>query len=104
MNVRIEFGNRIRELRARSGMSQEILAHRAGMDRSYLSGVERGLRNISLDNIERLAKALNVSISYMFAVERLSDTLLINRVILPFHSLRGSNIMLTVINGFCPFR
>jgi len=74
VNVRTEFGNRIRELRARSGMSQEVLAHRAGMDRSYLSGVERGLRNISLDNIERLAKALNVSISYMFAVERLSDT------------------------------
>jgi transcriptional regulator with XRE-family HTH domain len=41
-------------------MSQEQLAHEAGLDRSYVGGVERGARNVSLDNIHRLAKALRV--------------------------------------------
>ncbi len=53
MDIRSEFGKRVRELRARSGMSQELLADRSGLDRTYISGVERGERNISLVNIEK---------------------------------------------------
>jgi transcriptional regulator with XRE-family HTH domain len=54
------FGQRVRELRQRLGISQEALATRAGIHRTYMGGVERGERNISLKNIIRLANALNV--------------------------------------------
>lgn len=54
------FGARVRELRLTAGISQEELAHRADLDRSYVGQVERGERNVSLDNIYRLAEALKV--------------------------------------------
>jgi transcriptional regulator with XRE-family HTH domain len=52
------FGARVRELRKKKGLSQEGLALEASLDRSYVGGVERGERNISLENIARMAKAL----------------------------------------------
>ncbi|GIO38826.1 hypothetical protein J41TS12_36870 [Paenibacillus antibioticophila] len=73
-DLRSEFGKRVRELRAISGMTQEALAYRAGLDRTYLSGVERGERNVSLLNIEKIATALQVSVGYIFSGERFSDT------------------------------
>lgn len=54
------FGARVRELRKEIGLSQEGLAHEAGLDRSYMGQVERGKRNITLDNIYRIAEALGV--------------------------------------------
>lgn len=57
------FGARVRELRLAAGLSQEELAHRAEIDRSYVGQVERGDRNISLDNIYRLAEALDTAAS-----------------------------------------
>lgn len=54
------FGLRLRELRLRKGLSQEALAGEAGLDRTYVSSCERGKRNISLENIYRLAEALSV--------------------------------------------
>jgi transcriptional regulator with XRE-family HTH domain len=72
VDIRAEFGQRVRGLRARSGMSQEMLAHRTGLDRTYISGVERGDRNVSLINIERIAAALYVSIEYIFSAEQFS--------------------------------
>ncbi|GMK39071.1 hypothetical protein PCCS19_21250 [Paenibacillus sp. CCS19] len=74
VDIRVEFGQRVRELRARSGMSQEFLAYRAGLDRTYISGVERGERNISIMNIEKIAAALQVSVAFMFSGERFSNT------------------------------
>jgi transcriptional regulator with XRE-family HTH domain len=74
VDIQSEFGQRVRELRARSGMSQEMLSHRAGLDRTYISGVERGERNISIVNIEKISAALNVSMVYMFSSERFSST------------------------------
>lgn len=56
--LRKAFGARVRELRLAAGLSQEELAHRAEIDRSYVGQVERGERNISLDNIHRLAESL----------------------------------------------
>lgn len=50
----------VRLLRAEKGMSQESLAFESGINRTYVSDVERGIRNISLDNISRLAKALGI--------------------------------------------
>jgi transcriptional regulator with XRE-family HTH domain len=74
MDIRLEFGQRIKELRARSGMSQEHLAYRAGLDRSYISGVERGERNVSILNIEKIAAALQITVAYLFSTERFSLT------------------------------
>jgi transcriptional regulator with XRE-family HTH domain len=54
------FGKRLREVRERVGVSQEKLAEMAGLHRTYVSSIERGKRNISLLNIERLASALEV--------------------------------------------
>lgn len=54
------FGGRVRELRQRAGISQEELADLAELDRSYIGGVERGKRNISLVNIHKIARALKV--------------------------------------------
>ncbi len=57
---RVEFGRHVASLRRAQGMSQEALALESGLARSYLGGVERGQRNISLVNICRLAVALQV--------------------------------------------
>ncbi|NQX59993.1 helix-turn-helix domain-containing protein [Paenibacillus qinlingensis] len=74
MDIQAEFGFRCKQLRARSGMSQEILAFRAGLDRTYISSVERGERNVSLVSMEKIASAFHVSLGYMFSIERFSDT------------------------------
>ena len=66
LDHRRAFGDRVRELRRERGLSQEGLAHIADLDRTYVSGIERGLRNISLDNIHKLANALKVDISTFF--------------------------------------
>ena len=64
--VRYQFGRRLRRLRRDRDISQEALAHLAGLDRTYVSGVERGVRNLSLVNICRLAGALDVPVSMLF--------------------------------------
>ena len=66
-DVRKRFGGRIRELRAEKGWSQEELADRCGLHRTYIGAVERGEQNISLVNIDRLATTLGVSLSEFFA-------------------------------------
>ena len=58
--LRIQFGERVKELRIATGMSQEAFADRCGFARSYMSRIERGGSNASLDAIEVLAGALNV--------------------------------------------
>ena len=65
-DIKIRFGNRLRKLREAKGLSQESLAHEAGLDRTYVSSVERGKRNISIENIERLALALGIKIKEFF--------------------------------------
>jgi len=59
--LRTVFAANLRNLRQARGISQERLAELAGLHRTYISSVERGARNISIDNIARLAKALDVS-------------------------------------------
>ena len=54
------FGTRIKVIRLQRGLSQEQLGLIAELDRTYISGIERGLRNVSLINLERLAIALNI--------------------------------------------
>ena len=64
--VRRRFGQRLRALRWERGWSQEHLALVSGLDRSYMGGVERGQRNVSLDNIAALALALGVEVRALF--------------------------------------
>lgn len=59
-------GRRIRSLREALGLSQEDFAHLCGLDRTYISGIERGLRNVSLINIEIIAESLGISIYDLF--------------------------------------
>lgn len=62
-DVMVRFGKRLRTVREKVGISQEKLAELAGLHRTYVSTVERGLRNISIVNIERLASALGVTMA-----------------------------------------
>ena len=60
------FGQKIRQIRDQKGVSQEKLALNAGLDRTYVSGIERGIRNPSLNNISKLAKGLGVAVKDLF--------------------------------------
>lgn len=61
-----QFGDRVRALRRERGWSQEKLAHQTQLDRSYVGGVERGQRNVSLLNVQKIADALDVPVRKLF--------------------------------------
>jgi transcriptional regulator with XRE-family HTH domain len=65
-DILFSFGIRIRMLRKEKGLSQEAFADIAGLDRSYVGGVERGERNVSLINVRKFANALEVSVEELF--------------------------------------
>ncbi len=62
-DIRIRFGRRLRKLRKQRGWTQVQMAERLGLDRSYLADVERGRRNISIVNLEVIARGFGVSLS-----------------------------------------
>lgn len=68
-----EFGTRLRRLRLERGWSQEALAERAGLHRNYVGGIERGERNVALDNIYALAEALGVAAAELFTDVRMPE-------------------------------
>lgn len=65
-SLRNTFATNLRRIRTIAGLSQEALAEGAGLHRTYVGSVERAERNISLDNIEKLAKALRVDVAILF--------------------------------------
>lgn len=70
-NILLAYGNAIRAIRQNQKISQEELADLCGLHRTYISDVELGKRNVSLENIDKIAYALNTSISEIFIeVER----------------------------------
>lgn len=66
MNIKQKFGKKIKELRLRTSISQEELASLAKLDRTYISGIEKGERNVSITVAEKLANALKVSLKDLF--------------------------------------
>ncbi len=74
MDRLLAFGTRMKAIRVDRGYSQELLADLAHLHRTYIGGIERGERNVSLENIWRIADALHVSPSSLFSDERDSVT------------------------------
>ena len=64
--IKIEFGNRIKTLRKELGYSQEKFALLINMDRTYYASAENGKRNISLENIKKIADGMNISLEELF--------------------------------------
>lgn len=62
-SITARFGLRLRDLRRKSGMTQNALAHHLGLDRSYLSDVERGKKNMSLSYLETVAQGFNITLA-----------------------------------------
>lgn len=71
VNGRVLLAANLRRLRAERGLSQEALADRAGIHRTYLGSVERAERNIAIDNICRLASALEVDVRELLGPARM---------------------------------
>ena len=70
-DVVVTLGKRIRELRLRTGWSQEKFAAAAGLDRTYYAGIERGERNPSVKQLAKIAVALDVPIGTLFQADSL---------------------------------
>ena len=66
MNVKDKIGSRIRQLRQEKHLSQEAFADLCELDRTYISSIEKGKRNVSIINLEKIANALNISLSTLF--------------------------------------
>lgn len=66
VSIQKAFGMGLRELRSKTGLSQEKFALKINMDRTYYASVESGRRNISIENIEKIAKGLDVSLAELF--------------------------------------
>lgn len=66
MSIKAKVGQRMRELRKQKGISQEALANRAELDRTYVTDVENGRRNISIENLEKLIGALETELRDFF--------------------------------------
>ncbi len=64
-DIKIKFGQRVKELRITKGYSQEKLAELSDLDRTYIPGIEAGKRNVSLAVVEKIAKAFDLSISQL---------------------------------------
>ncbi|MCK6579612.1 MAG: helix-turn-helix domain-containing protein [Anaerolineae bacterium] len=73
-DIRVRFGRAVRKRRQELCLSQEELADRAGIHRTYVGDVERGERNIALQNIEKLARALGILISTLMREYGVEDS------------------------------
>lgn len=65
-SVLVKFGQKVRAERGKLGLSQEALASRAGVHRTYVGMIERAEKNITLENIEKISKALGIRIADFF--------------------------------------
>ncbi len=66
MNIKVKIGQRLRDLRKQTGLSQEKFSFKCELDRTYIASIEQGKRNVSIANIEKIAKALDMSVYEFF--------------------------------------
>jgi len=66
MDIRVNLGKRIKEIRLNKKLSQEALAFKSQLNRTYINGIENGRRNVSIINIHKIANALDVSLTELF--------------------------------------
>ncbi|MBI0030248.1 transcriptional regulator [Gilliamella apicola] len=64
--IKVLFGQHVKKLRQQAGMSQETFADKCGLDRTYVSGIERGIRNPTLEVIEVIARGLEIELTHLF--------------------------------------
>lgn len=67
-NITIRFGQRVKTLRLQAGLSQEAFADKCGLDRTYISGIERGVRNPTLEVIGVIADGLEIKLITLFDI------------------------------------
>lgn len=92
-----KFGARVRQERERHGISQEELAHRAGVHRTYVGMIERAEKNVTLKSMEKIARALHMDVAELIAGETLAAAP--NRYVLSRHTpTTGSTRALTFIH------
>ncbi|MCA6941730.1 helix-turn-helix domain-containing protein [Pectobacterium polaris] len=65
-DITVHFGQRVKTLRLQAGLSQEAFADKCGLDRTYISGIERGVRNPTLEVIGVIADGLGIEFKYLF--------------------------------------
>ena len=68
--ILVKFGNKVRERRTALGLSQEELASRAGVHRTYIGMIERAEKNITLENIQKIAKALEIALDKLMDLDK----------------------------------
>ena len=69
MDILKQFGHRVQKLRIEAGWSQEVFADQTGLHRTYISGIERGIRNPTLLIVQKIANALSISPSELLKIE-----------------------------------
>ena len=69
-SIQQKFGDKVRKIRSDQGYSQESLAFKCGLHRTYIGCIERGEKNVTIVNIEKIAKALEVKISQLFETSK----------------------------------
>lgn len=72
-DIKLAFGLRVKELRLEKGLSQEKLANIAGVDRTYMTQVENGSRNLSIQNIKKICNALEITLGQFFDNDKFID-------------------------------
>lgn len=72
-DIKLAFGLRVKELRLEKGLSQEKLANLAGVDRTYMTQVENGSRNLSIQNIKKICNALEITLGQFFDNDKFID-------------------------------
>lgn len=73
MNIKINLGKRVKELRLHNSYSQEAFSLECGLDRTYIASLENGKRNVSIVNIEKIATAFQLTLIEFFNSELFSD-------------------------------
>lgn len=73
MSIQEDFGHRVRELRQKKNISQEALAHNADLDRTYITSLENGRRNVSIQTISKVLQALEVSFADFFSSDKFNS-------------------------------